>query len=143
MFKEFKEFAMRGNVMDMAIGVIIGGAFGKIVSSLVSDVVMPVLGLFTNNVDFNNLFIVLSDHKGSFNTLKSAQDAGAVTLNYGMFLGNIFNFLIIAFVIFLFVKSINRFKTQEEATTKECTYCAMTIPLAAIKCPNCTADLKS
>lgn len=135
---------MRGNVVDMAIGVIIGGAFGKIVSSLVSDIAMPVLGLVTNNVDFNNLFIVHSKHEGTFPTLKSAQDAGVITLNYGMFLGNVFDFLLIAIVLFFFVKMINRFRAQaeEKVTTKKCTYCFTDIPIEAIKCPHCTADLK-
>lgn len=141
MFKEFKQFAMRGNVVDMAVGVIIGSAFGSIVSSLVSDIAMPILGLITNNVDFNNLFVVLSNHPEHYPTLKSAQDAGVVTVNYGIFIGNVINFLLIAFVLFFLVKTINRFKEQEKATTKNCTFCTMSIPITAVKCPNCTADL--
>ncbi|GAB4479376.1 MAG: large conductance mechanosensitive channel protein MscL [Anaerolineae bacterium] len=147
MFKEFKEFAMRGSVVDLAIGVIIGGAFGAIVSSLVNDVLMPPIGLLLGNVDFSNLFINLSG--GEYATLAAAQEAGAVTINYGVFLNTIINFLIIAFVLFLVVRGMNRMKRAEEApaapaepTTKECPYCFSTIPIKATRCPNCTSQLE-
>ena len=145
MFKEFKEFAMRGNVLDMAIGVIIGGAFGKIVSSFVADMLMPVIGLLLGKVDFSNLFIVLSLHPQKFNTLKEAQAAGAITLNYGQFIGAIFDFSIIAMALFLLVKMVNKMKkpVTAEATTKPCPYCFMDIPLKAIRCPYCIEDLEN
>lgn len=146
MFKEFKEFAMRGNVVDMAVGVIIGGAFGKIVSSFVSDLMMPVLGVLAGNVDYSNHFIVIAGPEGPFNTLKAAQEAGATTINYGVFLSVVLNFIIIAFALFFFVKTINSLKRKEEQsapTTKKCEFCLLEIPLAATKCPHCTADLKS
>jgi large conductance mechanosensitive channel len=145
MLKEFKEFAMRGNVIDLAIGVIIGAAFGKIISSLVADVIMPVVGLMLGHIDFTNLFVSLSGQH--FNTLKEAKDAAAPTLNYGIFLQSIFDFLIVAFVIFLFVRQINRFKRQPEAAppapTRECPYCYYAVPLKAIRCPFCTSELKA
>jgi len=143
MLKEFKEFAMRGNVMDLAIGVIIGGAFGKIVSSLVNDVVMPVIGLLLGKVDFSSLFINLSDT--SYATLKEAKDAGPATLNYGNFLQVVVDFLIVAFVIFLMVRQLNKLKKPAEAPppTKDCPFCASAIPLKATRCPHCTSEVKA
>jgi large conductance mechanosensitive channel len=137
--KEFKEFAMRGNVLDLAVGVIIGAAFGKIVSSLVDDMLMPPLGRILGRVDFSNLFINLSDK--SFDTLAAAKAAGAPTLNYGNFINTIINFLIVAFSIFLVVRSVNRWMPKPPApvTTKECPQCAMPIPVAAKKCGHCTS----
>ncbi len=144
MIKEFKEFIMKGNVLDLAIGVIIGGAFGKIVSSLVTDVLMPPLGMLLGKVDFSSLYINLSG--GSYPSLAEAQKAGAATLNYGLFLNNIINFLIIALVIFLIVKQVNRMQKPAaqpatEPTTKECPYCKTSIAIKAIRCPNCTSQL--
>jgi large conductance mechanosensitive channel len=148
MFKEFKEFAMRGNVVDMAVGVVIGAAFGAIVTSLVNDLLMPVLGLILGNADFTNLFIVLREGSvpAPYETLALAQEAGAVTLNYGLFVNAVISFLIIAFAIFLLIRGINRLQRQEEApptepTTKECTYCFSEIPVQATRCPNCTSEL--
>jgi large conductance mechanosensitive channel len=144
MLKEFKEFAMRGNVLDMAIGIIIGAAFGKIVSSFVSDILMPPIGLVLGRVNFADLFINLSDKPVA--TLTEAKAAGAATINYGVFLNTVIDFVIVAFVIFLLVRQINRLKRQEEApapTTRECPQCAMTIPLKARRCPQCTSDLKA
>jgi large conductance mechanosensitive channel len=144
MLKEFKEFAMRGNVMDLAIGIIIGAAFGKIVTSFVSDILMPPIGLLLGKVDFANLFINLSGVP--YDTLKAAKEAGAATINYGLFLLTVIDFLIVAFVVFLVVKQINRMKRkpEEEApVTKECAFCGSTISLKAIKCPFCTSDLKT
>ena len=146
MLKEFKEFAMRGNVLDMAVGVIIGGAFGKIVSSLVSDILMPPLGLMLGKVDFTSLFVDLSGtHPAS---LAAAKQAGAPTINYGVFLQALLDFVIIAFVIFLLIRQVNRFMKQPEAppavpTTKECPRCCSTIPIKATKCGQCTSDLKA
>ena len=139
MFKEFKEFAMRGNVLDLAIGVIIGAAFGKIVASLVDDVLMPPLGRLLGKVDFSNLFINLGDK--TFDTLAAAKAAGAPTLNYGNFINTIINFLIVAFSIFLMVRSINHWMPKPPApvTTKDCPQCAMPIPVAAKKCGHCTS----
>src|ERR1041384_1627197 len=136
MLKEFKEFVMRGNVMDLAIGIIIGAAFGKIVTSFVSDILMPPIGLLLGNVDFANLFINLSHVH--YDTLKAAKDAGAATINYGVVLGNHIDFLIVAFVIFIVIGQINRLKrppAEEAPTTKECAFCASAIPIKAIKCP--------
>lgn len=146
MFKEFKEFAMRGNVLDMAIGVIIGGAFGKIVSSMVSDVLMPPIGLLLGKVDFSSLFLNLSSQ--SYPSLAAAKSAGAPTVNYGVFLQTIFDFVIIAFVIFLLVKQVNRLTRKPEAppgppTTKDCSYCLSTIPIKATRCPHCTSEVKA
>lgn len=143
MFKEFKEFAMRGSVIDLAIGIIIGTAFGKIVTSFVNDLIMPPIGLLLGKVDFSNLFINLSGK--DYQTLAEAKAAGAATVNYGMFINTVLDFLIVAFVIFFIVRQINRLKRQEEAapaTTKECPYCFTEIPLKAFKCPHCTADIK-
>lgn len=139
MLKEFKEFAMRGSVLDLAVGVIIGAAFGKIVASLVDDVLMPPLGRVLGHVDFSNLFINLSDK--SFDTLAAAKAAGAPTLNYGNFINTIINFLIVAFSIFLVVRSVNRWMPKPPApvTTKDCPQCAMAIPVAAKKCGHCTS----
>lgn len=144
---EFKEFVMRGNVMDLAVGVIIGGAFQVIVNSLVNDIVMPIITLITGGIDFSNWFISLDGN--SYSSLKAAQDAGAATLNYGMFLTAVINFLIMAFVIFLLVKFMNRLAElkpaqEEEAaapTTKICPYCKSEIPMDAVKCAHCTSDV--
>jgi large conductance mechanosensitive channel len=146
MLKEFKEFAMRGNVLDMAVGVIIGGAFGKIVSSMVSDILMPPLGLVLGKVDFSSLFIDLSGtHPAS---LAVAKQAGAPTINYGVFLQAMFDFLIVAFVIFMLIKQVNRLVAKPSApaaepTTKECPRCCSVISIKATKCAYCTSDLKA
>jgi large conductance mechanosensitive channel len=141
MLKEFKEFAMRGNVMDMAVGVVIGGAFGKIITSFVNDVLMPPIGLLLGKVDFSNLFISFSGQ--SYASLDEAKKAGAATLNYGVFFNTVLDFLIVAFAIFLAVKQINRLKRPETVTTKECQYCTSAIPLKAVRCPQCTSELKA
>jgi large conductance mechanosensitive channel len=148
MFKEFKEFAMRGNVVDMAVGIIIGAAFGTIIKSLVSDVIMPPIGLLLGNVDFSNFFIVLKEGSiaGPFASLADAQKAGAVTINYGVFINTIISFIIIAFVVFLLIRFINKLKREAEAppaepTTKECPHCLSTIPIKATRCAYCTAQL--
>ena len=142
MLKEFKEFVMKGNVLDLAIAVIIGLAFGAIVKSLVDDIIMPPIGLLLGNINFADLFINLSGT--AYPSLKAAKDAGAATVNYGLFLNTVINFIIVAFVMFLLVRQINRMK-QEPApaapTTKECQYCLSTIPLKASRCPNCTSQL--
>jgi large conductance mechanosensitive channel len=147
MWKEFKEFIARGNVIDLAIGVIIGGAFSTIVSSLVNDIIMPPIGLLLGNVDFSNLFIDLSGQ--GYESRAAAEDAGAATINYGIFVNHVISFIIIAFVVFLLVQQINRLKRareEEEApaepTTKECPYCFTTIPIRATRCPNCTTQLE-
>ncbi|MGZ5423283.1 MAG: large-conductance mechanosensitive channel protein MscL [Candidatus Aminicenantales bacterium] len=147
MFREFKEFAMRGSVMDMAVGLIIGAAFGAIISSLVADVLMPPIGLLLGKVDFSNLYMLLSAGQapGPYASLAAAQQAGAVTLNYGAFINKIISFLIIAFSIFLLVRGMNRMKKKAEApapTTKDCPFCATAVPLAAVRCPHCTSELK-
>lgn len=143
MFKEFKEFAMRGSVMDLAVGVIIGAAFGKIVGSLVEDVIMPPIGRLLGHVDFSGLFINLSGK--SYETLAAAKAAGAPTLNYGLFLNTVINFLIVAFAVFLVVHQVNRWTRKPAApaapTTKDCPQCAMTIPIAAKRCGHCTSQL--
>ena len=142
MIKEFREFVMRGNVMDLAVGVIIGAAFGKIVGSLVNDVLMPAIGLLLGHVDFSNLFVTLGE--GKFNTVAAAKAAGVATLNYGVFLNTIIEFLIVAFAIFMVVKWVNSLRRPAPAaapTTKDCPHCATAIPLAAKKCPNCTSAL--
>ncbi len=148
MFKEFKEFAMRGNVVDMAVGIIIGAAFGTIVKSLVDDVIMPPIGLLLGSVDFSDLFVTLKEGAtaGPYLTLAAAKEAGAVTLSYGAFLNTVISFLIVAFSVFLLVKGMNSLKRKEEApaadpTTKECPYCFSTIPIKATKCPHCTSTL--
>jgi len=145
MFKEFKEFIMRGNVMDLAIGIVIGAAFGKIVTSFVSEILMPPIGLALGKVDFTNLFINLSGTH--YDTLKAAKDAGAATINYGLFLGVVIDFIIVAFAIFLVIRMVNRMRRKKEdepaETTKECAFCLSSIPLNAIKCAHCTSDLKT
>ena len=139
MLKEFKEFAMRGSVLDLAVGVIIGAAFGKVVSSLVDDVIMPPIGRLLGHVDFSNLFLNLSDK--SYETLAAAKAAGAPTLNYGTFLNTIINFVIVAFAVFLLVRSVNKWMPKPAApvTTKDCPQCAMPIPVTAKKCGHCTS----
>ncbi len=145
MLKEFKEFAMRGNVVDMAVGIIIGAAFGKIVSSLVNDIIMPPVGIMLGKMDFSNLFLNLSDKP--VKTIAEAKAAGAATINYGLFINNIIDFTIVAFAIFLLVRQINRLKKQPpeesaEPATKECPYCMSGISIKAVRCPNCTSELK-
>ncbi|KPK75421.1 MAG: mechanosensitive ion channel protein MscL [Gemmatimonas sp. SM23_52] len=145
MLKEFKEFAMRGNVLDMAIGIIIGVAFGKIVTSLVNDVIMPPIGVLLGKVDFSNLFINLSGTP--YDSLAAAKEAGAATIAYGVFLNTVLDFLIVAFVIFLIVRQVNKLKRKEEApaepTTKECPFCVSVVPIKATRCPNCTSELRA
>jgi large conductance mechanosensitive channel len=145
MFSEFREFAMRGNVVDLAIGIIIGAAFGKIVTSLVNDIVMPPIGLLLGRVDFSSLFINLSGQP--YASLAEAKAAGAPTINYGVFLNTVIDFVIVAFAIFLAVRFINRLRRQPEAaatpTTKECQFCASVIPLRATRCPHCTSALQA
>lgn len=142
MLKEFKEFAIRGNVVDLAIAVIIGGALGRIITSLVNDIIMPPLGLLLGDVNFADLFLSLNGKK--YDSLAAAQAAGAATLNYGVFINTIIDFIIVAFVIFLIVKGINRLKrapAPSAPTTKECPHCFTQIPIPATRCPNCTSDL--
>jgi large conductance mechanosensitive channel len=150
MLKEFKEFAMRGNVLDMAVGIIIGGAFGTIVKSLVSDVIMPPIGLLLGGVDFANFFVVLKDGTtaGPYAALADAQAAGAVTINYGLFINAVISFLIVAWAVFMLVRSVNKLKRKEAApaaapTTKNCEYCLSAIPIKATRCPHCTSQLKA
>jgi large conductance mechanosensitive channel len=138
-FKEFRDFAARGNVVDLAVGVIIGAAFGKIVTSLVNDVLMPPIGLLLGKVDFSNLFVTLSDKQ--YDSLAAAKAAGAPTINYGIFANNIIDFMIVAFVIFLLIKQINRF-VKPPATTRDCPYCCKSIALQASKCPHCTSTVQ-
>ncbi len=143
MLKEFKEFALRGNVLDMAIGIILGVAFGRIVTSFVEDILMPPLGLLLGKVDFSNLFLSLTGRH--FDTIAAAKAAGAPTLNYGMFVNHVLNFVIVAFAIFLLVRQVNRLKRPAEAaapTTRECPLCLSQIPLKASKCAHCTAEVK-
>lgn len=149
MFKDFKEFAMRGNVVDMAVGIIIGAAFGTIVKSLVADIIMPPIGLLLGNVDFSNLFVVLKQGAtaGPYANLAAAQEAGAVTMNYGVFFNTIISFLIVAFAVFLLIRGLNRLKKKEEApppepTTKECPECLSVIPIKAVRCAHCGIQLK-
>ncbi len=142
MLKEFKEFAMKGNVMDLAVGFILGAAFGKIVSSLVSDIIMPPIGLILGKVDFSSLFLNLSGK--SYASLAEAKTAGAATLNYGVFLNNVVDFLIVAFAVFLLVRIVNRWNKPAPAaapTTKDCPYCVSKIPLKATRCPDCTSQI--
>jgi large conductance mechanosensitive channel len=145
MWKEFKEFALRGNVLDMAIGIIIGAAFGDIVTSFVNDILMPPIGVLLGNVDFTNLFINLS--AGQYDTLAAAQEAGAATINYGVFFNTVIDFIIVAFVIFLLIRQINQMKRKEEEpsgpTNKQCPYCLSTIPIKATRCPHCTSQLEA
>lgn len=143
LIKEFRDFAVKGNAVDMAIGIIIGGAFGKIVSSLVNDIIMPPLGKLLGNVDFSSLFINLSAESAA--SLAEAKDKGLATVNFGVFLNTIIDFVIVAFAIFLVIKQMNRLKAAPppaEPTTKECPFCMSTIPLKATRCPSCTSELK-
>lgn len=149
MLKEFKEFAVKGNVVDMAVGIIIGAAFTTIVQSLVKDVIMPPLGLLLGGVDFTDFFVVLKEGAvaGPYGTLAAAKEAGAVTLNYGTFSNTVISFLIVAFAVFMLIKYINKLKRPEEKsepavpTVKKCTYCFSDIPIEATRCPNCTSEL--
>ncbi|NIP39803.1 MAG: large-conductance mechanosensitive channel protein MscL [Candidatus Dadabacteria bacterium] len=147
MFEEFKKFAMRGNVVDMAVGIVIGGAFALIVNSLVNDVLMPPIGMLLGNVDFSNLFTVLKEGTtpGPYASVAAAQEAGAVTINYGAFINTIVSFIIVAFAIFMVVRGMNKLQEEEEApaqpTTKECPHCISTISIKATKCPNCTSQV--
>jgi len=147
MFKEFKEFAMRGNVVDMAIGIVIGAAFGTIVKSFVDDVLMPPIGMLLGNVDFSNLFITLKEGAkaaGPYASLAAAKAAGAVTLNLGLFINTIISFLIVAFAVFLVIKGMNRMQKEKPAPapeTKECPFCFSAVPLQASRCPHCTSQL--
>jgi large conductance mechanosensitive channel len=151
MLKEFKEFAMRGNVVDMAVGIIIGAAFGTIVNSLVADVIMPPIGLLLGNIDFSNLFVVIKEGAKApapYESLAAAKAAGATSINYGVFINTIITFLIVAFAVFLMIRGMNKLQRQQEApppvpTTKECIYCFSTIPIKATRCPNCTSELKA
>jgi large conductance mechanosensitive channel len=142
MLKEFKEFALRGNVIDLAVGVVIGAAFGKIVASFVSDLLMPPIGLLLGRIDFSSLFINLSER--SYASLQEAKAAGAPVISYGVFIQAVLDFVLIAFAVFLLVRQFNRLRRQEPAptpTTKECQYCASTIALKATRCPHCTSEL--
>lgn len=144
MFTEFKKFAMRGNVIDLAVGFIMGGAFGAIVSSLVNDIIMPPIGLLLNKVDFSNLFINLSGQPIA--SIAEAKNAGIPTINYGIFINAVINFIIVAFALFIMIKQVNRWTAPKPAppsapTTKECPFCFTTIPIKALRCPNCTSEL--
>jgi len=149
MFKEFKEFAMRGNVIDMAVGIIIGAAFGAVVSSLVADIIMPPIGVVVGGLDFSNMFLILKDGAtpSPYVALKDAQAAGAVTLNYGLFITKIISFLIVSFAVFMLVKGINRLRREledlpvEAPANKACPYCMSTISIKATRCPQCTSEL--
>lgn len=149
MLKEFKEFVLRGNVMDMAVGIIIGAAFGAIVSSLVADVIMPPIGLLLGGVDFSNLYVTLrgGSRAGPYPSLADAQTAGAVTVNYGLFLNAVVSFLIVAFAIFLLIRLVNRLTVEQEEqapaepATKDCPYCLSAVPVKATRCPHCTSQL--
>ena len=150
MLKEFREFAMRGNVLDMAVGIIIGAAFGTIVNSLVQDMIMPPIGLLLGNVDFSNIFVVLKEGKvaGPYASVAAAKSAGAVTLNVGVFINTIISFLIVSFSVFLLIRTVNQLRRQQAApppvpTTKECIYCFSSISIKASRCPQCTSELKA
>jgi large conductance mechanosensitive channel len=151
MLKEFKEFAMRGNVVDMAVGIIIGAAFGTIVNSVVADIIMPPIGLLLGNIDFSNLFVVLKQGTkaaGPYESLATAKAAGAVTINYGFFINTVISFLVVAFAVFLLIRGINQMKRQEAVpppvpTTKDCPYCLSAIPIKATRCGHCTSELKT
>jgi large conductance mechanosensitive channel len=150
MLKEFREFAMRGNVMDMAVGIVIGAAFGSIVTSFVSDIIMPPIGLILGNIDFSNFYLVLKHGAvpGPYPSLAEAKKAGAVLLGYGPFINTVVSFVILAFIIFLFIRSVNRFNRKQAAapaapTTKECGFCFTSIPIKATRCPHCTSELKT
>jgi large conductance mechanosensitive channel len=150
MFKEFKEFAMRGNVLDMAVGIIIGGAFGTIIKSMVDDVIMPPIGLALGRVDFSNLFVILKEGgkaAAPYASVADAKAAGAVTINYGLFINSVVSFVIVAFCVFLIIRTMNRLRREEanppaEPTTRDCPYCCSAIPLQAIRCPQCTSEVK-
>lgn len=141
MFKDFKEFVVRGNVMDLAVGVIIGAAFGKVVSSLVEDIIMPPIGRMLGRVDFSNLFINLSDKPAA--SVAAAKAAGIPTINYGLFINTVISFLIVAFVVFLLIRQVNRFRPKPAVApaTRDCPQCAMPIPVAAKRCGHCTSQL--
>jgi large conductance mechanosensitive channel len=147
MLKEFREFAMRGSVVDLAVGVIIGAAFGAIVNSLVTDIIMPPIGLLLGRVDFTNLYVLLNagDPAGPYASLADAQSAGAVTINYGLFINSIISFIFVAFAVFFLIRTINRLQreeeTPEEITTKDCPFCLSSVPLNATRCAYCTSDL--
>lgn len=146
MLKDFKAFAMRGNVVDMAVGIIIGAAFGAIVKSLVADVIMPPIGLLLGDVDFSNLYFVLKEGASAapYASLDAAQKAGAVTLNYGVFINALVSFIIVAFAVFVLIRNLNRLRTEEAPaapTTRDCPHCCSAIPLKASRCPNCTSQL--
>jgi large conductance mechanosensitive channel len=145
MLKEFKEFAMRGNVLDMAVGIIIGAAFGQIVTSFVADILMPPIGRLLGHVDFSNLFVSLSGE--SYPTIAAAKAAGAATVNYGLFLNTVINFLIVAFAVFLLVRQVNRFAPKPAPAaapaTRDCPYCLSAVPLKATRCPHCTSELRA
>lgn len=150
MLKEFKEFAMRGNVLDMAIGIVIGAAFGAIIKSFVADVLMPPIGMLLGNVDFSDLFLVLKEGTvaAPYATMAAAKEAGAVVLSWGVFVNTVINFLIIAFAIFLLIRNVNKLKKQEEAppaepTTKNCPECLSEIPIKATRCAHCTSEIKA
>ena len=147
MLKEFKKFALKGNMIDLAVGVIIGGAFNGLVNSLVKDIITPILSLLTGKIDFTNLFIALDGNK--YATLAEAQELGVATVNYGSFISGLINFVIMAFVVFLLVKGINKLRTSNEKpaepaapTTKKCPYCLSDIAIAATRCPHCTSELQ-
>jgi large conductance mechanosensitive channel len=148
--KDFKTFAMRGNVVDMAVGIIIGGAFGTIVKSLVDDVIMPPIGALLGNVDFSNLFLTIKEgaQAGPYASVAAAKAAGAVTLNYGLFVNSMVSFLIIAFAVFLVIRAMMKLQRPEPVpaavpTTKDCPFCHTSIPIKAVRCPHCTSDLKA
>jgi large conductance mechanosensitive channel len=146
MLKEFKAFVLRGNVLDLAVGIIIGAAFGTVVKSLVDDVIMPPVGLALGGVDFANLFILLKEGPKApppYASLADAHAAGGVTINYGQFINNLVAFVIVAFAVFLIVKAANRLRPQEAAATKDCPYCRMAIPASAARCPHCTSELRA
>jgi len=150
MLKEFKEFAMKGNVLDMAVGIVIGAAFGLIIASLVADIIMPPIGLLLGGIDFANIFSVIKEGKtaGPYATVAAAKASGAVTVNWGIFINTIINFLIVAFAIFLLVRGANKMRKEKEAppaapTTKECPYCLSVIPLKAARCAHCTSEVKA
>jgi large conductance mechanosensitive channel len=146
MWKEFKEFAIKGNAIDLAIGVVIGGVFGKIVASLVADIIMPPIGVLTGGVDFKNIFVVLKPFGAHYQTLKEAADAKAVTLNLGQFVNTLIEFLIVAFSIFIVVRFLNKLKKPAPAVApvaKDCPACTMSIPIKATRCPHCTTELSA
>jgi large conductance mechanosensitive channel len=149
MLKEFKEFVSKGSVIDMAVGIIIGGAFGTIVKSLVDDIIMPPIGLMLGKIDFTNLFLLLqggSKAAAPYASLAEAKAAGAVTVNYGIFINSVISFLIVAFAVFLLIRSVNRLKRQQQAAapdTRDCPYCLSKIPLKAVRCAHCTSELKA